>query len=635
MGQEVNPPNPASANVEFQHQGQNKGGYSFHKWGSSSATNSLTVSVIVIASFALVSSILMPFVANKTTPSPSVQLDRAQINAAVSEALNTADVARRQDLVVLSQKTDLAEIAKATELDAVLKTVTADTVAMQKLTNSGAAADKKIAELETELKSTHAAALKAEEGVLRWATAQQRQSVRGRRRPDAERAVFVVLPEETLPPGIPEKNSWFLAAGDMRAGLRNRFNPRNKDGVEKWYFDVAKNGEADNPLGGVIVRWIKDGPTSEDTIRRISNELEQYECLLVIGHETSTLALQVWQGLYSRSDDPIPVLLLGPTNPRITEDDTAKGTNVVLRMLPDDTGQLKLLNEIIQRSGTPEAKAVHDVLLAVDSSNPVYSEFIAQELVRDTSSGPRICGTLDVSMRRTVLPEYAQVRTLAPRMLVFIGMGEAAIPFVQSLEREWEVAEAIVAAQKDVAKSGVRTPGYEDALATCEWLKKIELVFTDGCASSAFANFLQTRASSKWTGLTVLSPTGPGTGGGRFDYENLGQASHVVAGCLLLDAMIDDKNAKIPGEKLVATDVIRAMQSFRRQPLDPKDKRRIDLTCIGVHDNSSRYVTFDRTGNNVNWRWHEYVVDKRLPGSPIKHVQGPSTSGLQTAEGGD
>lgn len=418
-----------------------------------------------------------------------------------------------------------------------------------------------------------------------------------------KKLVLVVLPRGKTEVGGERSFSTSEIAGDLWTGVRT--SAREENGRLWWDFD-------DPALAIEIIR-IADGPYAEDTVARIRGKLEKFDCLLVLGHTASTLALRVWRELYS--PEKLPVILLGPTTPQITEDDAAKEDKVVLRMLPNDVLQVKRIETLLEERGDGQ-----DILLVADAGNEVYSRYITEQLIRSASVGQRICGTLSVSLTDSVMTNPARLLALRPSVIVFVGMENTARAFLRGMERDWDIAK--------------ETPSLRTKELVA-WFEGLQLLFTDGCASTAFHKFLRHESrKERWTELLVLSPMPPPGRAGeydpnepieirsenRLDYEPLGRAAAELGKELLRRTLRADNN-------LTNSGIVKQMSRLR-------GGNKVSLT--GMPDEFPEvlhWVRFDQLGDNDQWSWYHYVTPLRDSSQAVRVQEGAERSAMVESGG--
>lgn len=420
--------------------------------------------------------------------------------------------------------------------------------------------------------------------------------------PRDPKAIFIVLPNITRYAQSHERN----AAADSVA---DDFWDGITEGVTRIDGSYQLELKIDSKPPEIIkIIAIDDGPDPKDTISRISEHRQHYNCLMILGHETSTLAKNVWRDYYK--DANIPVLLLGPTNPIITEDDYLSDARVLLRLLPNDSKQIELIASIVSgkyKSEKTEASP-RSVLIVTDRGNPVYANYITTKLIQALPKDVQYCGSVEVSTTCSLLPEFDRIQRLGPNVIVFVGMGDAAQAFVQGLERQWCVSNV---RKHNSDNDPTATVSFTDGHDACtEWLSTVEFVFTDGCASAGFHRFLTNRPRNIGHTDYVISTMPPGdqesmgTTLGElraFNFKPTGKAAILLANHLAYDAR---RAGSLSAEGILAqARNLRNLSKIQAEdPSHPACGNKILPLRL-------QEFQFDKMGDNVKWGWHVYRRD--------------------------
>ena len=154
--------------------------------------------------------------------------------------------------------------------------------------------------------------------------------------------------------------------------------------------------------------------------------------------------------------------MLGPTTPSITKDAIEAGSRLILRMLPTDDKQVDRIARLVEN--TPGFRRI---VIASDSGNAVYSEYITAQLAENPIVSKRIVSTVEVSPTNVADADFCRLSRYDPDLLIVVGMNATGRMLVQS----WEAAMQL---------------GVETGCPFKKNLKDISVIFTDGCASTQF-----------------------------------------------------------------------------------------------------------------------------------------------------
>ncbi len=317
---------------------------------------------------------------------------------------------------------------------------------------------------------------------------------------------------------------------------------------------------------------VEDGPDGASTIRRLKDRTRTHDCLLVLGHVESTRAKSCVEDFYRREE--LPAILLGPTTPSITKDAVDADSHLILRMLPTDDMQVDRIARVVM-----ERPDFERIVIASDTSNEVYSDYITTQLAQNEIVGGRIVWTVPISPTDVSEADFCSVARYNPDLIIVVGMSTTARILVQS----WEA----VVTERDCTK-------VHD-------LKNVSAMFTDGCATKQFHEFIVGRDSEKWKDLFILSPMprrGTSEQGELFDYELLGEfASHLSSH--LLNKAYQQGRLNRAG----VVEQVNVLMKDGRTHIGPRDgKTYVDFTP----DSNSRNVM----GDNQEWKWNVYQVNR-------------------------
>jgi len=453
-------------------------------------------------------------------------------------------------------------------------------------------------------------------------------------RPTSPKVIFVVLPNvdkhANHPPQSEPANS---VSGDLWDGIV-KGAARGPAPEEQPILKLRKKAEDESGEQSIEIIPIDDGPDPLDTISRIDNHPKLPNCIMLLAHETSTLAKTVWRDYYKKRDKKLPVILLGPTNPDITNDDQRSGSQLLLRLLPNDDKQVALLSNIIgkevalvpQPSDPKAGQKALNLFIVTDRDNPVYAKYITSKLITSLRSDVRLCGTAEVATTASLLLDVDRIQHLEPDIIVFVGMAECARAFVQALECEWTLHDGRGPSQQsNSATSGkpdVRPSDPEAAY----WLRKVALVFTDGCASEAFFSFLKDNDGRQpWRALYLISTVPPPDkpiGLTELDFKPIGKAAILLATHLSYDAWRQD--GKITAESILT------QFANRRGTKDSPGKEyaawdQSNFTAVSDYNlpGSLQSFRFALNGDNELWDWHAYCKKAHAGSKEFLHVEFP------------
>lgn len=454
-------------------------------------------------------------------------------------------------------------------------------------------------------------------------------------RTPAAYAVLVVLPdvdtftqEGSQPTTVQSTRSTqyqsdHTVSKDLWNGIQGIITGENEKPSKEYWFN-------NNALGRVAVIPISDGPLPENTIARLRDRVKPasgkatHKCLCILGHETSTLASAVWRDFYRSMDDPVPVILLGPTNPQITRDDAASGHRLLLRLLPNDDLQIALLAKLLESGKELRATSLdsgeangsdsrvngpaHRVLVVADRDNAMYSTYITKKLVEYESSSVLFCGTYEISVTNSLFADADRIRVLRPDTIVFVGMAPAAQAFVLGLEAEWNAAEE-ASRPGQVKPTGVSHTTSKNISVEPHWLTNVNLVFTDGSASAGFCNFLTSSKRKPWANLCVTTTATPSSqlASNPFEFESVGRAAIMLANYLIEQAA--ESNTTSPSR------VLQVSQARRNVVITLPDSFNGYSPDLG----SLATLKFDANGDNSTGKWRVYWKSRGSSGFvPLK-----------------
>jgi len=268
---------------------------------------------------------------------------------------------------------------------------------------------------------------------------------------------------------------------------------------------------------GGVLKFVAEKPTLRATANDLKDQLKNQNVVLVIGHYSSTTAEYMLANVYEQDEShPIPVILPAVTSPGIIPD-PPNNIRHVLRLPASDKVQVKELRRLLDELDTKvevRSKRRAKVLLAVDTTNPRYSDYLSREILK---ARPYLfVDSIGVSLTSDGFrPE--RYKTSDPDVVVFIGMEDQGSLFLRLLsESEWALKRA----------------------------PKPVLIFTDGVAGNSFDALAQ-RVAEKGFRILLTAPIpaevprGDKTGGAFPNYNMMGQSAAQLADVLLRRAQQD------------------------------------------------------------------------------------------------
>ena len=325
----------------------------------------------------------------------------------------------------------------------------------------------------------------------------------------------------------------------------------------------------EEPIEGIPLELLPEASSVEETIDQLLNRLDdptKPEVILAIGHERSTVVLELLPRVYQRTGrgQPIPVILPAVTNPAITETQ-AKGQRHILRLPPTDDKQVFTLACLLRHL------QVQDVTLLVDNGNLAYSSFIAKELVYKSTEPPPISIVDSVGVD-LVTTGFSPTRLLdaKPSTVVFIGMETEASLFLRRLRRSDP------------------PPRFGPSLNPD--LGAITAIFTDGVAGTSFENVTRSLLQPGEE-LYLTGPFPPSTLASQTSlptYAPYAAAARAIASHLVLQAK---KNGASPPRR---SDILAEVQQL--QGATPYMRF------------ASLEMQFDAKGDNTLAEFHAYRI---------------------------
>lgn len=233
-----------------------------------------------------------------------------------------------------------------------------------------------------------------------------------------------------------------------------------------------------NPIeslsNGVSLVLQPEYDTPEETGRFLLRFLkENKNIIMVVGHETSTMAKYILENVYENAafkGTPIPVILPAVTNPTITDVRANSQYQHILRVPATDDVQVATIEDFIGSS----KNNLNSTALIVDETNLEYSSYIAKSLIYHAPA--YIIDSVGVGLSSN---GFAPSRFLSssPYSIVFIGMKTQAQIFLNQLvlrkKKDKEIEE------QNISKLG-RSP--TDLIPT----GPSQILFTDGVVSTDF-----------------------------------------------------------------------------------------------------------------------------------------------------
>jgi len=321
------------------------------------------------------------------------------------------------------------------------------------------------------------------------------------------------------------------------------------------------------PFDHCFLEFAEERDTEESTARSLQKRLEDPNVVLVIGHERSTMAQYVIDHVYKNgtlgsNQGPVPLILPAVTNPNITKE-PPEGKSHILRLPASDDRQVAAISTLLL---SPLPKRV---VLVVDASNRVYSQFIANQLI---AKNPQVSFVDSVGVALDSDGFYpARFLNAKPDTIIFVGMEVPATIFLPRL---------------------VESPEYNKSV------PKPRLIFTDGTAGDTFDKVTRHLPATLRVFLTAPFPTDVPKGASvEFpNYKQMGEAARSLALKLLAEAQ--DKGAISRANVLLAL------------------RNRLDVSR--TEDLSGIRASFDSEGNNIEGEVHVYELGQSGPTHSLK-----------------
>ncbi len=171
-----------------------------------------------------------------------------------------------------------------------------------------------------------------------------------------------------------------------------------------------------------------DDSGDPDIAERISLHLASLsDTLLVVGHLESTPTQKALPAYLQIADPPIPVILTTETNPNLLPPKSVVGGYYpVFRLSPTDTDQAEKAASFML------SKPAAVIWVVEDTSNPVYSRYLAREFVRQVHKNPS-AKVLLWSTNYNIPPAYA-ISELGINWVFFAGEWQDALVLIRQLK---------------------------------------------------------------------------------------------------------------------------------------------------------------------------------------------------------
>ena len=277
---------------------------------------------------------------------------------------------------------------------------------------------------------------------------------------------------------------------DLREGLL----PNNKD--EQIIFDVLLVREDE---------YISSSETGHRLLDKLKND---DDIIMVVGHETSTVAKYMIENVYENKifgKEPIPIILPAVTNPDITGMRLHTEDRHILRIPATDAVQVAVISKFLKKSDENK----NSTTLIVDDTNLEYSTYIAKSLIYDLPQ--YVIDSVGIGLSGD---GYFANRFLLsnPKTLIFIGMQTQAAMFLNQMNNNKYLIYT------DTPESSNRSPKKASSMNENEQLsiniknpieRPKRFLFTDGVVSTEFNDLIGKLLPSVpiyMTGPIILPP---------------------------------------------------------------------------------------------------------------------------------
>lgn len=279
---------------------------------------------------------------------------------------------------------------------------------------------------------------------------------------------------------------------------------------------------------GVTLKKFDQLLSIKETERNLLRELKQDDnILMVVGHETSTIAKYMIENVYENdaffSNDkkiPIPLILPGATNPELTSTEPREGIRHILRVPATDKKQVQMIISFLDKKDEhSKKKAQFSTSLIIDTTNIEYGEYIAKSIIKLRPKN--IIDSIGIGL---VEEGYSPDKFFSskPNYTIFIGMHTQAAMLVNQMKKVGYLT-------KNTAGSSAYKP---------------TLLCTDGTLSTFFNETLMALKPSNPIYLTgpIVLPEYAKECGNEIKEEDLNYKRIGMITRLLIEYLVDEAN---------------------------------------------------------------------------------------------
>ena len=329
-------------------------------------------------------------------------------------------------------------------------------------------------------------------------------------------------------------------------------------------------------IGDVRLVNLPESTSIKDTERNLFDRLKKNKrIILVVGHETSTVAKYMIQHVYEhahfvKKGVPIPLILPAATNPNITDIEPSGGIRHILRIPATDNMQVDMITKFLRESPTSE----NPTALIVDTSNLEYSTYIAKSLIRREPE--YIVDSIGIGLDGN---GFTPRRFLAskPKTIIFIGMHIHAAMFINQMKANNLIQEK-----------------YNDSMKS-----QRAFLFTDGVVSSFFNKVIWDLSLQVPIYMTAPIPLAldqqkPGSKLQELSYRELGIATRQ----LILKIAKRAKDANQLNRKGILRQMQKMMNTQEQLHLGPNEYINLQFSSIGDNIKGEIHL-FEISGNSL------------------------------------
>lgn len=360
------------------------------------------------------------------------------------------------------------------------------------------------------------------------------------------------------------------------------------------------NGDNERNLeDDVWLERIVESNSVEETLHVLRDELRCENVLMVIGHERSSTAsylnLNLYESLEWEENGPIPLILPAVTNPAITAQQKSDELHI-LRIPATDDSQVKAISAALK------ALDAKSIALAVDTSNHLYSKYIAKELASLNPKLP-IVDSFGIDLAGLGL-------TLSSLRLIQNPTGRIGSQSELSNSLEKRVDTVVFAGMEVEAAIFLRNLKFNGArlaqrlefspVASLDSDHSLRLIFTDGVAGNTFRTLAQDVLSEgEEILLTAPLPTSAQKGLPALDFPTYEIYSHAAKS--LAKQLV--ASARRSPQGLSRRSILESMRNLTKS--DP------GVSVPGDSKHDPIQLIFNSRGDNVAGKVHIYTISSR------------------------